>query len=179
MKVWVSTFGLYNNGYNVGYWCDATEAPLTVEDFVAGLGAGNLEPAMMNLIGDEVWCFDSESYSYSRELSTAEARKWGEVFVELENLGYDDDESCEAFVLYVNNVWSSIPFHERVEEFEEAYLGKHDSFRDFVMEAAEDSMNIPDNLSAYIDWDAVARDWAYDHSDFASQYGGVHVFTDM
>lgn len=68
----------------------------------------------------------------------------------------------KAFTLYVAYV-GSVEYAK--DNFEEAYLGKWDSFRDF----AESEFNelymhdIPEHLQSYIDYDKVERDLSYDY----------------
>ncbi len=67
-----------------------------------------------------------------------------------------------------------------LDEFEEAYCGKHDSFLDYATELFDDcyAFEIPENLRYYIDYEKFARDLLYGGEYWTEkcETGGVHVF---
>ena len=170
MQVWVSTFGLYSNGYLLGYWCDAEDAPLTVADFKAGF-KDELPDNFDFMVGDELWCFDTEGFPPGvGEMNPEEARRWASVTADM------SDEEREDFILYCDDRHLSPSDDDAVMKFEDDRCGRFDSFRDFVEEWVADTMAIPEHLQSYIDWDAVARDYEPDFTEFDVAGGGIVVF---
>lgn len=173
MKVWVSTFGLYSNGYLLGYWVDAEDAPETVSEFRGYLiGQGHKLPVNFDsIVGDELWCFDTEGFPPGvGEMNPAEARQWASVTADM------SDEEREDFILYCDDRHLSPSSDDAVMKFEDDRCGRFDSFRDFVEEWVAETMNIPEHLESYIDWDAVARDYEPDFTEFDVAGGGIVVF---
>lgn len=155
MKVWVSTFGLYSNGYLIGYWVDAKDAPATVSEFKGYLiGHGDELPNNFdNVVGDELWCFDTEGFPPGTgELNPAEARQWASVAELVE-------DNQEAFIAYCDNIFpGKMPSEDYVSSFEEAYAGRYDSWLDFAERWFSEMENIPEHIERYIDYNVVARD---------------------
>lgn len=174
MKVWVSTFGLYSNGYLLGYWCDAEDAPLTVADFKAGF-KDELPDNFDFMVGDELWCFDTEGFPPSTgEMNPEEARRWSAMY---DVVGED---KAEAFIAYCDNIYpGKIPVEDYVSSFEEAYCGQFDTFKDFVEQWFSETETIPEHLERYIDWDVVARDYEADFWSVDTHGYNVDVFRNL
>lgn len=49
-----------------------------------------------------------------------------------------------------------------LEQIQDAYQGEFESDRDFVEQYCEDTLEIPEHLAGYIDWDAITRDYMMD-----------------
>jgi hypothetical protein len=175
MRVWVSTFGLYNNGYLAGYWVEAAEAPLTVADFKAGFKKDASMLPDDSIIGDELWCFDTEDFPPSTgEMSPADARRWSLLY---EVVG---EHNAEAFIAYCDNVHpGKIPSDDYVQGFEDAYCGQFDSFKDFVENWFTETEVIPEHLERYIDWDIVTNDYRYDFWHVDADGYRVDVFRNL
>jgi antirestriction protein len=157
----------------MGYWVDAVDAPLTVEDFIAGVRADRVSELLidMSIVGEELWCFDTEGFPTSvGEINPADARKWGQVG----ELLVDEDER-DAFLVYCDNMMVSLSEIDEavVQDFREAYAGQWYKLSDFVAETVEDIDNIPEPYRYYIDYEAMARDWELNGDVWTD---GKHVF---
>ncbi|MEM8832559.1 MAG: antirestriction protein ArdA [Cyanobacteria bacterium P01_G01_bin.19] len=79
----------------------------------------------------------------------------------------------EAYALYAQNIGMDI-----ADDFEEAYCGEWNSFKDYAIEQFDDvyAFNLCDHARSYIDYDKVARDLQMDYFYETSHAGTVHVF---
>jgi antirestriction protein len=91
-------------------------------------------------------------------------------YVELPH-GIEEDER-DAWEAWLGNGNDD----DTVDEFHDAYSGAWDSVGDFVREMIEDQ-DIADNISPYVDWDWMARDWQLSGDIWVERVNGVaHVF---
>ena len=155
--VWVSTFGLYSNGYLIGYWCPASAAPITEAEFVEGLAArGQKLPAnVAALVGDELNCFDTENSPVRGEMHPAEARAIAEALE-----GVEDFEAFRA-IARDQNAATAADIERIAESFEDTFAGYYDSVEDYAENFLEDCgmlAELPDWAARYFDVAAYARD---------------------
>lgn len=158
-RVWVSTFGLYNNGYLTGYWVDAADAPETVEEFLTGLQErGQTLPAnVAAIVGDELHCFDTECSPIRGEMSTRDAR---EIAAALETyLGVD----MPAFLAACRDQHAATAADiERIAiDWDGAFMGYFDTVEDYAvwfLDITGMLDELPDWASHYFDTAAYARD---------------------
>ena len=158
--VWVSTYGLYNNGMLFGYWAEAKDAPLTVEEFVVELTNRhpNIPSNALACVGEELWCFDVD-FDWC-EMSVQDARELGEILEEI-----DEHGNVEEYLAYAENMYGMSTIGGRkvipVSEFADAYIGTFDSVDDYVREYVVDTGelgSVSPFLQSYIDYEAIARD---------------------
>lgn len=157
--VWVSTFGLYSNGYLIGYWCPAAEAPVTEAEFVEGLAArGQKLPAnVAALVGDELNCFDTDNSPVRGEISPRDAR---DIAAALEDI---DAENMPALLAVCRDQHAATAADiERIAaEFADMLEGYFDTLEEYA-EHYLDSTGLIDELpewaAGYFDVAAFARD---------------------
>ena len=65
----------------------------------------------------------------------------------------------DAVAVYCDNLHiSADDFPDHVDNFVDAYRGCYDTFLDFATELFNDTMEVPDHLAHYIDYDKWAND---------------------
>jgi len=82
-----------------------------------------------------------------------------EVEALCEEHGIDHD----AFIAYCDNFHITKDFESQVDDFTEAYQGCWDTFVKFAEHILDETMDVPDYLSMYIDYEAFARDLSHDY----------------
>lgn len=84
--------------------------------------------------------------------------------------GLDED----AFLTYCDNFHIGSDYADHVNEFQDAYQGCYDDLLEFATILMDDTMDIPDHLAHYIDYEAFARDL---RCDYWEEHG--HVFRNL
>lgn len=169
-RVWPACQACYNNGRLVGQWVDCTDA----EDVtLTQLHKGTSGPQAGC---EEIWCLDHENLPVSGEMGLTEAAGWGECF---EEAGVDQWPAVCAWVstgCYTTEGTGDIP---SLSDFEDAYQGQWDSFREYAEQLAEDiglTDGWPEEATRYFDWDAWTRDLRFDYTVADATDGGVFIF---
>lgn len=156
--VWVSTFGLYNEGYLIGEWVEAAEAPETIEAFAA-LCAERGRPLpveALRVIGKELWCFDTENAPIRGEMSPSDARAIAEA-IEGADIGGDE---LPAFLAVARNEHASTAADiERIaREWCDTFAG-YQTAEDYAAELVDGMGDaLPEWCAPYFDMEAFARD---------------------
>lgn len=157
--VWVSTFGLYSNGHLTGYWCPASEAPVTVEEFAEGLRERGhvLTASFAAIAGGELHCFDTENAPIRGECNPAEAREIAEI------LDAMDQDNTAAFVAVCRDqhAGSAADVARLAVEFGDYFRGYWDNLADYWANYFEEEglfRNVPEELAYYFDFESYARD---------------------
>lgn len=195
-RVWIGALGAYNAGHLIGKWVDATD------------GADALWEAQREVIreakarlgyegGEEHACFDYEGFgshpAIGEYTSLDTFGKLGELIAERgdafsEWLGaaepdLDDlDALSERFTESYRGEWESERAYAEHEVDEVGWAGI--PTRVWVSESgiyAAPAVNPFEALSAYLDWDAIARE-LFDHGNLstaAADGGKVYVFEAM
>lgn len=172
-RVWIGCLACYNNGRLVGQWHDADQAGDVTPEDVHGKPTSH----------EEIWCFDIENApkGHREEMSPMEAQRLADV---MEAVG----DNAEAFAAYCANTGADFT-EDSVSDFEDHFHGRHDSFRDYADELAEETLTqlgityeSGDRETPfayqYFDWESHANDmlhsgyWTEDAED-----GGVYVFS--
>jgi antirestriction protein len=175
--VWVSTRGLYNNGMLIGYWVAATEAPLTIDEFLGELILRQHEvPAKaLACVGEELWCFDVD-FDWC-EMSVEDAHELGAILEEIEEHGH-----VEEYLAYAENMYGMATIGGRkvieVEEFADAYIGTFDSLENYVQEYVVDLGelgSVSPFLSSYIDYERLGRDMILGGDIWETRVSGGHA----
>lgn len=164
LKVYVGTYGKYNNGNLGGAWLSLTDY-IDYDDFIeacAELHEDEEDPEFMfqDFEADtslfESFGLISEGY-ISEDL-------W-DVLEELEDSG-QDIEVYEAAAKC--NSFDSLG--ELISWADDNYYGEYDSPADLAQEYAEQLGDIPKHLHYYIDWEAYGRDIAMYFCEFNGYY---------
>ena len=173
LQAWVGCLSCYNNGHLVGVWIDAIDADtVTVADLHKGL---EKRPYMQ--FCEELWCLDHEVPERG-EISPARATAWGERLAEI------DEHLLPAFLAWIRTGAHVVDADDLpiASDFEERYCGHWDSFQAFADQQVEDLgvlEGVDENLARYFDFDAYARDLAYDYTTADAEGGGIFVFRDL
>lgn len=169
-RVWPACLNCHNNGRLVGQWVDCADAANVT---LAALHEGAGGPS----VGcEEIWCLDHENLPVSGEMSLAAAARWGECY---QKVGPDLWPAVCAWVssgCYTAEGTWDIP---NLSDFEEAYQGQWDTFREYAEQLADDirlTDGWPDEAQRYFNWDAWTRDQRFDYTVADAPDGGVFVF---
>lgn len=88
---------------------------------------------------------------------------------------YNLDE--DAFRFWCDNFHVTDDYEAQVRDFEDSYCGCWDTFQSYAEEVFDDTMDVPDHLSAYIDYEKWSRDLQYDYwTGDDTAHGVVYVF---
>lgn len=93
------------------------------------------------------------------EMTEQERERQSAIYAVCEE--YDIDE--DAFTAWCDNFHITSAYEDEVTNFQDSYCGCYDTFQSYAEEVFDDTMDVPDHLSAYIDYDKFARDLQYDY----------------
>ena len=145
--IYVANLEAYNSGLLIGEWLD-----LTTFDSVEALQKEIDRIATCYMYADEWAIQDTSNFPDLGENPNLEdVIKVSELIKE---------NSFEAVKGFLDN-WSV----EDLEHFEESFCGAHSSFKDFAIQQFDDTMEVPEHLTSYIDYDGWARDLSFDYSE--------------
>ena len=123
------------------------------------------------MLSDDILCADIEGIGklfYSSVCDGFSMQAWLDFREELQNTHLDEDviiSYCECFG----------PTEINISDIEDSYYGQYDSWDEFVYAFVDDTGllgDMPDNLSAYFDYEKYGRDLSYDF--YISDSG--HIF---
>lgn len=173
-RVWIGCLSCYNDGRLVGEWVAAIDA--------------SHDKDMLNLIHkesggvragcEEMQVLDTDNMPVAREMQLSEAAEWGQLLDEVYEWQRDALIAWVRSDDYITDGTGELP---SLPDFEDAYAGEWDSFREYAESLADDiglMANVDsDNLLArYFDWEAWTRDLAMEHTTEPAPNGGVYVF---
>lgn len=176
-SVWAGCEFCYAAGRLVGVWIDVTDvAGIGGEEIHAGSG---VDPAVEGC--EEFVCMDTDGLPVSGEPSLTEAARWGEIYDEVGEAQWPALCAWVRSGSYITQGNTDLPC---VGDFEEAYTGNWESFRDFAFQLSEDIdlfEGLPDDhvTVRYFDWDAWIRDVEMDYSIERNPDGGVYIFRSL
>lgn len=144
-RVWIGSLAAYNDGRLIGQWTDADDLD-TLETVTAEvLKAGG---------GEEIALMDREGFGDLIGEYTP--------LVKVAEIAAAIDEHGAPFVAYAENVIGGEidDVAEMIADFENAYSGEYGTLADYAEDMVEQGLfgEIPENLTNYIDTDAIARD---------------------
>lgn len=181
-RAWVGCLACYNDGRLVGEWVDAEDAAVSVADpdwclAVHGPAIAAGEPVSDH---EEWWVMDHEGLPMiDGECSPLEATRWADWLSEVEEWQRGAVLAWVDLGTYSTDT-DGLPI---LSDFDDAYCGEWDSFREYAEDLAESCGYLPSGddvranpLLRYIDWDAWTRDLAYDYNTAPAPAGGVYVF---
>ena len=153
LKIYVTNLEAYNSGHLVGGWLDLTE-------FDDGAEIGEAIKKITKG-ADEYAIHDHEGLGpfYSEHLNGDDLYNIVESFHECARLGIEWDLFCE----WCDDCGYDMDDHS---SFKDAFVGEYDTFRDYAEQFLDELYlhDVPESIRYYIDYDAFARDLAFDHT---------------
>jgi antirestriction protein len=168
-RIYVASLSDYNAGRLHGAWINANQEPDEIHQGIQAMLATSPEP-----LAEEWAIHDYDNFGPIR-LSEYESIE------HVARLAAGIAEHGEAFALWAGHIGGSE--WERLDEFDERYLGEWNSAEDYAANLLED-MGIdlseigPEILWPYVEVDLAgfARDLSYDIDILDGSTGSVHVF---
>jgi len=162
-SIYVACLAAYNDAILHGTWIDATLSPDAIREAIRSmLKASPIKEA------EEFAIHDYDNF-HSLQLS------------EWENI--DDVHAYATFIAEHGLLGAELLVYTGSIDHAEAiisdgYTGCYESVADFAQELTEDTTNIPQNLSYYIDYERMARDMELSGEIFTIEtvHDEVHVF---
>jgi len=162
-KIYVADLAAYNAGFLHGVWIDATLEITDIQEQVSAmLAASPVEDA------EEYAIHDYEGF---------EGYRLGEYE------GLDTAHEVASFIEEYPEYGAALLDHcsdidEARKVAEENYCGCYSSLADYAQELTEQSTEIPQNLSFYIDYERMGRDMEMGGDVFTIEtgYQEVHIF---
>ena len=176
-KIYVGTYGQYNNGSLFGKWFELSDYE-NLNEFLQDcfeFHRNEFDPELM-----------FQDWENIPDFLISECSLQKEAFAYFEAADEMDDETAEAFEIYCRqiNYWPSNGFEleNQLESFQESYRGffggsMKDATLEYTYQYVEEIgllSGVPSSLEKYFDYEAFARDLFLGGY---SEYAG-HVFTD-
>ena len=150
-SIYVGTYAKYNNGSINGALLKLTNYADSKEFYEAckELHKDEIDPEYM-----------FQDYEGFPESLYSESGNIDEIYQYLDFINDNniDAASFEAYMSLGNDLEYAI------KNFDEAYQGKWNSEREFCEYLFDETNEIPSNLTSYIDYERVSRDYMYDHT---------------
>lgn len=142
-KIYVACLAAYNNGILHGQWIEANQEAEDIQTEIKEMLAKS------PITNAEEWAIhDYEGFGSLRLSESEDIAQVAETAALIEEHG-------QAWCAYADHVGMD---YATKEGFEEEYQGKWDSEEDFAEHIAEETMEIPEHLQCYIDYEKLARD---------------------
>jgi len=162
--IYVADLAAYNAGKLRGVWIDATQEPNEIKAEVQAMLAESPEP-----VADEHAIHDTDGF--------------GGVFIS-EWANFEDVHQIALLIEEHGSLGAELLIHwnNDVDEvrrlFEDGYyLGAWESVADYAQEITEETTEIPNHLSGYIDYASMARDMELNGDIFTVELDGeAHIF---
>ncbi|MCE3237839.1 MAG: hypothetical protein K0R24_820 [Gammaproteobacteria bacterium] len=162
-KIYVACLAAYNNGYLHGQWIEANQDTERLHQAVKEMLARSPMPHA------EEWAI--HGYEDFGGVSIGESTPF-ETVSEIAALIVEHGESGAGVLRYMGG-----DIGNAKQLLEECYMGEFDTEIDFVQSLAEETMNIPDYLAYYIDYEKMACDWFINDFFSIEVNGKIHVFS--
>ncbi len=164
-RIYVACLAAYNNGKLHGRWIDANQDADAIHEEIQDMLKNSPEP-----FAEEYAIHDYEGFE-GLHLSEYESIKDVVRYARL------IEEHGEAYAAYANNVGVD---YATEEGFEESYQGEWDSEEAFAENLADETMDIPERLAFYFDYEKFARDlFMCDYYSVQSSQYTVYVFLNI
>jgi len=161
-KIYAACLAAYNNGKLHGEWIDATQDVDSIHEEIQQMLKSSPEP-----FAEEWAIHDYEGFGavqIPEYMSIENVAEYGRLI----------DKHGEAVIAFAGYIGSE---HATEECFEDAYQGEWDSEEDFAENLADETMEIPEHLQFYIDYEKLARDlFINDYFSVKGESGQVFVF---
>jgi antirestriction protein len=176
-RIYVGTYGQYNNGSLFGKWFDLTDYA-DLKEFLQDcyeFHRNELDPELM-----------FQDWENIPDFLISECSLQKEAFAYFEAIGEMNDEAAEAFEIYCKqiNYWPNNRYEleDQLESFRESYRGffggsMKDATLEYTYQYVEETgllSGVPSTLEKYFDYEAFARDLFL---EVYSEYEG-HIFAD-
>ena len=161
MKIYVATLGAYNSGYHHGAWID-----------LSGLDHDSLMEKIQEILqtspeaNEEEWAIhDFESDG----INIKEYHDLEELILIQEYIDEHDEE--QAAVVWGVKEYLGNTFEEAVNYYDENYIGEFESLEKFGEHFVDNgTIDVPDELLRYFDFEAYGRDVAFDCFEVNNHY---------
>lgn len=162
--IYVACLASYNNGILHGIWIDARQDIDNIQDDINYMLSYSHQE-----VAEEYAIHDYAGFCGLHLSEYESLEKVSELAQILEEHG-------DAYVAYANNVGLA---YATIEGFEESYRGEWESELDFATERFDETMEVPEHLVRYIDYEQYAYELFMDgFSSHSINGGGVYVFAD-
>ena len=162
-KIYVACLAAYNNGILHGDWIDANQDPDDLRDAV-------------HII------LKTSPISHAEEWAIHDYEDFDPAYMN-ENMGMKEVSSIAKFLVEYGELASAVlielngDLDQAKDLIENCYQGEFKSEEDFAMSYAEETMEIPDYLASYINYEIMARDLFIDNFMSIELNHKTHVFT--
>lgn len=161
-KIYVACLAAYNNGRLHGAWIDASQGAESIHEDIQKMLKSSPEPLA------EEWAI--HDYEGFEGLQISEYESIEDV-ARYAQLIEDHGEAYAAYAGYIGTEYAT------KEGFEEAYQGEWDSEEAFAENLADETMEIPEHLQYYIDYEKFSRDlFINDYFSSQGDSGQIYVF---
>ncbi len=161
-KIYVACLAAYNNGILHGKWIEAAQDADDIHAEIQEMLTNSPIP------GAEEWAI--HDYEGFEGLSLSEYEDI-ETVAEMAKLIEEHGEAWAHYAAYVGTNYATR------EGFEEAYQGEWDSEEDFAYEIVSETMEIPEHIANYFDYEKFANDlFITDYYSAKSENYKVFVF---
>ncbi len=163
-KLYIADLAAYNNGKLHGVWIDATEDIDCINKQIQNMLSTSPEPD-----AEEYAIHDYEGFgslNISEYQSIALIQDWLCFIEEHDKLG------LAVLEHFCGNIEDA---HKAIEN---NYCGEFKSTADYAQDITEETTEIPENLSFYIDYESMARDMELNGDIYTIEtgYEEVHIF---
>jgi antirestriction protein len=161
-KIYVACLAAYNNGILHGSWIDASTGAEHIHEEIKTMLAASPIPHA------EEWAIhDYEGFGGIRLSEYEDIEKVAELAAMIEEHG-------PAYIAYAQYAGME---DASEEDFQDKYAGEWDSEEDFAMSLADETMNIPENIQPYFNYEKFAGDlFINDYYSVDTEDHKVHVF---
>ena len=143
IRIYAACLASYNNGILHGAWVDAAQNEDAIFEAIHEMLKASPEPE-----AEEFAIHDHEGFE---GLRIAEYEGIAEVAEKAAFVSEHGDLGAEL-VNHYGDIQSAL------SALEDHYAGEFESVAEFAEQITNETMDIPDNLRIYIDWDRMARD---------------------
>lgn len=164
IRIYVADLSAYNNGKLHGVWINATDELDDIQDQINEMLSKSPEG-----FAEEYAIHDFEGFA---GYSLGEY----EGIQTVHNIACFIEEHPEISGELLSHFGGDI--EEAKQAIEENYCGCHESLADYAEELTEETTQVPENLSFYIDYEKMARDMELSGDVYTIEtgYKEVHVF---
>ncbi len=151
-RIYVGTYAKYNEGSIFGKWMDLSDYSGSEEFYKAckELHADEEDPELM-------------FQDYENIPSGLISESWlsPNVFAVIEAVTKLDDTQQEAFTVwcsFTSNDLATKDINDLIESFQDDYQGEYSSEEDYAYQVVEETMEVPEGIKTYFDYEKFARD---------------------